>query len=769
MRSLPDALAPLAAYRQFILYKTVPSAVRPGRTDKLPCDWQTGQVVTAHDPRYWTEASTAIAAATANPGYGVGFVFTETDPFWFVDIDGAYDGVAWSPVAQQLCTMFAGAAVEISTSGKGLHLFGAGTVPPHGTRLKALGLEFYTSGRFVALTGDQARGSAATDFTPLMPSFVAQWFPPGAGEHAPSVEWSTEPVPEWRGPTDDDDLIRRAIHSSSLSALQGRASFADLWQCNVDVLAATYPPDPNSSDAFGASEADSSLASHLLFWTGKDCERTRQIMQRSALVRDKWQREDYLERTILRAAGVVAKVCQNKEKTLPSLAVGGDPVDKFGPVIFANELERFFKNCVYVQDNHAILLPTGDMVDQQRFNAAYPGKLFCMDGQNERTSKLAWDAYLQNSVVLLPHVQGTCFRPDLPFQSIVAEASRTWVNVYRKPEVVRGAGDVGPYIQLLKKMLPVGDDWLILDAFTKAIVQYPGVKFDWTIFLQGTPGNGKSTILQCLRYALGRRYIFNIKPHMIDGNFNGWMENNVLYVGDDVYTYTDRAGIFEALKSMITEREHAVTYKGIDSVQKNICGNFFFMDNHRNGLHKTPEDRRICPLFCAQQTKEQRDADGLTAHWFATVYYPWLEAEGYRYVAHYLHTGAIDPRFNPAGACGEAPATSSTQIAIESSMTLLEEDITELIETRAPGFCGGFISATMLKRASEKKVSRLKVKEALERLGYDSAGRTGRDVTPDSTRSIIYVKRGTVVVDLAAEYEAAQLKGSFPGRPLVGW
>lgn len=757
MRSLPPALAPLGAYRQFILYRIAPSATRPSKTDKLPCDWRTGNVVTAHDPQYWTDFETAAGAV--RDGFGMGFVFTASDPFWFLDVDNAWDGAAWSPVAQQLCQLFPGAAIEVSQSGTGLHLFGTGTVPPHGTRLKRLGLEFYTSGRFVALTGLHAVGNAATDFSDRMPSFVAQWFPPGA-EYEPQTAWSTEPVPEWRGPTDDDDLIRRALLSASLSAFGG-ATFADLWQGNVDVLARAYPVDPNSSDAYGASEADSALASHLLFWTGKNHERTRELMKQSALVRAKWDREDYLERTILGAAGVVRGVCQDKEKTLPSLAVKTDDPDKFGPIIFANELAKFFKNCVYVQDNHAILLPTGDLVDQQRFNAAYPGKLFCMDEQNERTAKTAWDAYLQNSVVLLPHVQGTCFRPDLPFQSIVNESGRSWVNVYRKPDVVMEAGDIAPFLRLLKKMLPVGDDWLILDSYVKAIVQYPGVKFDWTIFLQGTPGNGKSTILQCLRYALGRKYIFNIKPHMIDGNFNGWMENNVLYVGDDVYTYTDRAGIFEALKSMITEREHAVTYKGIDSVQKNICGNFFFMDNHRNGLHKTPEDRRICPLFCAQQTKEQRDADGLTAQWFATEYYPWLEREGYRYVAHYLHTAPIDARYNPAGACSEAPATSSTYAAIESSLSLLEEDILELIETGAPGFLGGFVSATMLKRTSDKKISRLKIKEALERLGYDNAGRTGRDVSPDQTRSIIYVKRGMPITDLAGQYESAQLQGAF--------
>ena len=762
MLTLPAALAPMAAYRQFIVYQLAPSATRPGKTDKFPVHPITLRKHDAGDTATHLSAEEAIQAAQrAGPGYGVGFYFSKHDPFWFIDIDNCLVDGAWSETAALLCRVFAGAAVEVSSSGRGLHLFGTGAVPPHGTRDKARGLEFYTSGRFVALTGLHAQGNAAQDFTLLFPSFVSQWFPPGT-EQATSAGWTTEPLPEWRGPTDDDELIRRALRSQSAgSAFNGKAAFADLWQANADVLATTYPPDPNSQEAYGASEADSALASQLLFWTGKNCERTKQLMLRSALAREKWNaREvDYLERTILAAASVVRAVCADKEKTLPSLATEKEG-KKFGPVIFAVDLADFFEGCVYVQDNNAILLKNGDLVDQPRFNAAYPGKLFCMDAQNERTVKAAWDAFLQNAVVILPRAQGTCFRPDLPFQAMIEESGRTWVNVYKKPVVQMHNSDVAPFIKLIRTLLPHGDDWLILDAFLKAIVQYPGVKFDWTVFLQGVPGNGKSTIIQCLRYALGRKYIFNVKPYMIDGNFNGWLENNVLYVGDDIYTYTDRAGVFEALKSMITEREHAVTYKGIDSVQKNICGNFFFMDNHQDGIRKTPDDRRICPLFCAQQNKDQRDADGLTPAWFAKVYYPWLQSGGFEAVAYYLHHGSIDPRYNPAETCTEAPATSSTTLAIESSMTMLEEDIAELIETHTPGFRGGFASVTMLRRTLEKKVSRLKIKEALERLGYDQAGRTGRDVMPDATRSILYVKRGQTASDLAREYESAQLRNA---------
>ena len=63
MRELPTALAAMGAYRQFIVYVSQPSRTRPGKTDKFPADFRSGRVVSAHDPAYWTDHQTAIAAA----------------------------------------------------------------------------------------------------------------------------------------------------------------------------------------------------------------------------------------------------------------------------------------------------------------------------------------------------------------------------------------------------------------------------------------------------------------------------------------------------------------------------------------------------------------------------------------------------------------------------------------------------------------------------------------------------------------------------------
>jgi hypothetical protein len=124
----------------------------------------------------------------------------------------------------------------------GLHLFGCGNAPAHSCRNVALGLEFYTEGRFVALTGTHAAGDSGTDHTGALARLVADYFPPGAGGHTGAFELTTGPVPEWRGPTDDADLLRRALQSGGAAAVFGqRATFAQLWNCDTEALTRGIP------------------------------------------------------------------------------------------------------------------------------------------------------------------------------------------------------------------------------------------------------------------------------------------------------------------------------------------------------------------------------------------------------------------------------------------------------------------------------------------------------------------------------------------------
>ena len=226
MFTLPPSLAVLGGYRQFIIYQLTPSSSRPGRNEKYPLNWRTVKPHNAHDPAIWLDVETAAAKASSlGEGYGVGFVFTLDDPFWFLDIDDCREDDAagnflkWSDTACELFNQFSGCAVEVSSSKRGLHFIGTGKSPgPHKTRYGKC-FELYTEGRFVALTGASATGDAASVHDAALAALVKTYLTPGASI---PVEWSNGPCEGWSGPVDDNQLIDRAMrHVSGREALGG--------------------------------------------------------------------------------------------------------------------------------------------------------------------------------------------------------------------------------------------------------------------------------------------------------------------------------------------------------------------------------------------------------------------------------------------------------------------------------------------------------------------------------------------------------------------
>lgn len=773
MYILPGALAPLATYRQFILVLFTPRSDRSGKSDKFPMNPLTLSRHDAHDPAIrmsWQEAS--ILANSLGSNWGIGFVLTANDPFCVTDLDGCANGLGgWDNNALEMLGKIPG-AIELSNSGQGLHVWSTYTrCPPHGKRNNKRNMEFYTDKRFIAM-GSSASG-AMCDVTDILPAFITEWFDPK--DELTNDDWTEVACNGYTFISDEELFIRARARVSRKDATQifgsgpGYATLDDLYSRNLETLRSIYPPMMPGKELNG-SDADFALAKELSYWTGRNCERIRTLMYASQMKRDKWEyHRGYLAETILRAVAA----CQAVHHVKPLLPITNNINGKIMPSVIEHNtfigrenMAILFDNCVYIQDDNAILLPNGDVVDQARFKVKFAGYTFAMDNANEKSTKDAWDAFINNSVIAFPRVEGTSFDPAQEFQSVSQRGGRSWVNIYKKPEVIRTHGDVQPFMSLLKKLLPNGDDALIVLCYMAAVCQYPGTKFRWAPFIQGVPGNGKSTIVSCLKYALGNKYIFSIKAGMIENTFNSWLERNILYVADDIYSSRDRTDMMESLKSMITETDHGITLKGIDAIQKIICGNFIFTDNHKDAMKKTDDSRRLCTLYCAQQSRSDRIRDGLTKQFFVgpNGLVQWLKSGGYSYVAEMLHTMEIDPRYNPAGECQEAPDTSATQEAIVDGRTGIEHEVSEWIELEEPGFCGGYVSATMLKRKMEsnprfsKSGSYLKIKEMMTRLGYElhrglKDGRCASNVSPDNTRPILFVKSDSPVSQLRGEVE----------------
>ena len=128
---------------QFVIHsQKVPSSPLTG----LPCD--------SSDPTNWLTAQAALAHVRARPDFGIGWRFTAEDKFACVDLDNCREGNGWNDFALSIVNQFAGAYVEVSQSGRGLHIIFSytGTTPPHRKRIDTL--ELYIAGQFVALTGN---------------------------------------------------------------------------------------------------------------------------------------------------------------------------------------------------------------------------------------------------------------------------------------------------------------------------------------------------------------------------------------------------------------------------------------------------------------------------------------------------------------------------------------------------------------------------------------------------------------------------------------
>jgi hypothetical protein len=791
-----------------------------GKPRKLLLNARTCLAASSTDPTTWCDHATASAAAAAT-GFQLGYVLA--GDHWFVDIDGALTPSGWSPLAHELCATLRGAAIEVSQSGTGLHIIGSGMPPSgHSNRNIPLHLELYTTERFIALTGRDLVGDSGTDHAAAITAVAAQYFPPrSTAPNAPDVADEGARA-DWRGPADDADLLRRAMLSRSTAAVFGggtRASFADLYHADVAVLAAAYPTDPSSQDPYDRSSADAALFQHLAFWTGCDAERMKRLAAGSALRRDKWDREDYIERTVanarrmqrdvltdpppptspLAAGGMVASVAQPDNGAQAALARSGDalplpPPDlpeqsplvvraiaRTGPTYLSGADQRsLFDGCIYIIDPHKVLMPGGRMLTPERFRAVFGGRTFAMDNRNQRTTRNAFEAFTESQLLQHPMVDGTCFRPALPYGAVVESEGRRRANIWWPAQVRRVKGDVTPFLVHLSRVLPVKKDADILLYFMAGVVQFVGYKFQWMPLLIGAEGNGKSLFSRCVAAAVGQRYSHWPRAEQLGKQFNGWVYGKVFAALEDVFIQEQQQQIWEVLKPMITGENIEIESKGIDQRTDEVSFNMIANTNHQNGIRKTENDRRVAHLWTAQQEARHILRDEMGPEYMARLYH-WLKNEdGFAIVAEFLYTMPIPPEFGLKWLLGRAPTTSSHEQALVAGMGRVEQEIVEQIEAEQDGFKGGWVSSyyldLLLTRLGRSSIPPNRRRELMRGLGYDwhphlPNGRVHNVVLPDASKCKLYIKVGhaaceiTAPSDIARAYSIAQgvvFKGSAP-------
>jgi hypothetical protein len=840
--NIVDALGPAANWKCFVVYQLVP---QPGswKSDKRPVDPLTGRVFDsktgAHlNPANWITAHEAALWATSlGQGYGVGIVIYEGSGLFCIDLDDAVDAQGqWSPWAQQVVGRFPGAAMELSASGRGLHILGryTGALESHSSKCSPLKTEAYTKARFIGLTGTYWQGDLQSDHTKALTNLLLEYFPPRP--EATDAEWTSTPCAKWSGPADDSELINKAVRSHGAGVVfGGKAAFIDLWIANPDKLARTFPS--STGDDWDRSSADLAMANHLAFWTGNNCERMARLMKASGLARDKWEREDYFQGTILNACATQKEWYNDRQgrpnqpnpsaAQVPNAATGASgPAESTGigvsPVILptpsavpqavaqapltgtlveintqgivglpgvilptvktlgpgecpppgtmvgTEEQQQMFHGCVYVEDINMAMMPDGTLLDSTRFDNRFPGVTFITTIDGCKPERSAWTAFVQSEVHAFPKVRGLYFAPLSPPGDVVWKEGMQYINSFVPVDIEAAPGDYAPFWNHLKKLLPNGRDAEILLYYMAAVVQNPGVKFQWWPFIQGVPGNGKSFVCEALERCVGSKFTHAADASKLGGRFNAAFYGKLFVRIDEVKIDHKHGNVWESLKLLITQDKLEIEAKGVDSVTREVCFNGMLLSNHKNGVRKTEEDRRICVFYCAQQLKTDLARDGLDMPYFNALW-DWANAGGWETIRWLLLNTTIPDEYNPAKACRRAPDTTSTNEAIMEGWGVAEQEVLEAINTQQEGFKGGWVSSAALDRllgriGKDNTIPRRARGQLLSTMGYvlHPALPGGRMPVrmPDGSMPLLFLKAGHPAL---AETQPLQIVAAYTG------
>ncbi|WP_256301993.1 phage NrS-1 polymerase family protein [Haloarchaeobius salinus] len=265
-----DAIPPsLREYPQWVCWR---AKERDGKMTKIPIDPQTGSFASVSDPETWAIYEVALGASESEDG--LGYVFTEDDPFVGVDLDDCREDGELTGWAEDIVERL-DSYTEVSPSGTGVHVLIEGMIPS--TKSRSGSVECYDSARFFTMTGDHVDGTPTRieerqdTFAPVYDQYVY-------GDDESTTEERAQKRDAGSTPTSisDAELIEKAT-----SAKNGE-KFERLWNGST----AGYESQ---------SEADMALCCLLAFWTGNDEARMDQLFRDSGLYREKWDEVHYAD------------------------------------------------------------------------------------------------------------------------------------------------------------------------------------------------------------------------------------------------------------------------------------------------------------------------------------------------------------------------------------------------------------------------------------------------------------------------------------------
>lgn len=259
-----------------------------GAISKVPISPGACSPASVTDPSTWGTFAQALAGLKEGEYTHIGFVFTENDPYTFIDLDAPKDEHKKvlpldhplyvehvKRVASWVKSM--GSYSERSSSGHGIHIIVKAQLK---AAMKLASTELYFTQRYAIFTGDVLEPALPIAERQAEVDQVVQGLKAGAYAKPTKAAYSLTPP----NPAADQPILNK------LGAAPNSASIKELWEGRWQ---GTYPSQ---------SEADFALLSHLAFYTSDDAQVVRLFRQSLLGQRQKANnpRSAYLEDSLQR-------------------------------------------------------------------------------------------------------------------------------------------------------------------------------------------------------------------------------------------------------------------------------------------------------------------------------------------------------------------------------------------------------------------------------------------------------------------------------------
>lgn len=400
-----------------------------------------------------------------------------------------------------------------------------------------------------------------------------------------------------------------------------------------------------------------------------------------------------------------------------------------------HEMPDWLKEWVY--DIHAdkfFSLVTRIHITQQAFDAVNNRKAFTkedklngLDGPSRKATDLALNKYQVPAVIGVKYVPGQ--------NDIFTENGDTFANAYSE----RGVPDMPKWDEMLPRdkkniervkrhfhhLLPDENEARMLLDWISYIVQCPGEKITYSVFLQGVEGDGKSFLAMLLRAIIGARNARIINAGILESQFNGWAEGQCFVCIEEVRLLShNRFDIMNAIKPFASNPVVQVHPKGKEPYDIINTSNYLLLSNFQDALPLNKDDRRYLVLFSQWQAK-----DALMAfmdeepNYYADLYQAIADSPGA--LRRFFLDHEQSPDFNPKR---PAPVTPARARMVNQARSDFIRALVELVETNGtPGLSAELLDfSRAMKELSDMGITIPEGRHLASELDREGFSRIGR-------------------------------------------